>query len=105
MRCPYCPGYLNVWSHLGVLFGEAEGVWPDCRSVTEDTHAISSFLSLVCPQLPVPVALPVSCQHELFDPNKLFLRQAALVMMSCESNGKGTKRSGWGGEVDGGISI
>lgn len=45
MRCPYCPGYLDAWSHLG----EAEGVWPGCRSVTEGfaTHAIPG-LSLLC---------------------------------------------------------
>lgn len=82
-------------------------MWPGCRSVTEGfaTHAISSFLSLMCPQLPVPMALPVFCQRGLFDPNKLSLHQSALVTMSCEGNGKGTKRSGWGREVGGGVNI
>lgn len=47
------------------------------------------------------MAVPVFCQRGLFDPNKLFLRQSALVMMSCEGNGKGTKRGGWGREVGG----
>lgn len=104
MRCPDHP--LNAWSHLGVLFGEAEGVWPGLSlKAGFATHAISSFLSLGCPQLPVPVALPVFCQRGLFDPNKLFLHQASLDMMSCESNGKGAKRGGWDREVGGGANI